>query len=133
VQEVRELRRENTELRRQVELARGLQQYQPYALRALPPLQPPQFVFTPERSLADSRHRTAAALSPAPGVFQHLEDKDGDVGMASPQKGVDTKRARRSLALGTVDVDASSGVAIPGATASSSGSASGAAPRSHDV
>jgi hypothetical protein len=133
VQEVRELRKENAELRRQVELARGLQQHQPYALPALPPLQPPQFVFTPERPLPDGRHRTAAALSPAPVAFQNLEDRDGDIGMPSPQKDVEAKQARRSLALDMGAGDASSGGALPGAAASSSGSASGAAPPPYDA
>ena len=100
VQEMRELRRENAELRRQLEVARG--QHQPYALTSLPPLPQPPPMFTPERTTVDLRRR-AADVSPAPGDLQPLADPSGDTVMQSPPAAVDPKRPRRALLQTPVD------------------------------
>ena len=62
LEEVRALRKENSELRRQVEAARGLQQHQPYALSPLVPLPQPQF--SPMGACNTARTRTAGELTP---------------------------------------------------------------------
>jgi hypothetical protein len=89
-QEIRELRRENLELRRQLDSARGVQQHQPYALAPLPtpcfsPVHPP-----------GSRTRVVGDLSPAVGLAE--AGYGDDVIMSSPQDDKDSKRPRRALA-----------------------------------
>ena len=58
-QEIRELRHENAELRRQLDLARGVHQHQPYSLAPLPPPS-----FSPVTPIPGSRTRTAGEVSP---------------------------------------------------------------------
>ena len=97
LEEVRALRKENSELRRQVEAARGLQQHQPYALSPLVPLPQPQF--SPMGACTTARTRTAGELTPeAAGLVPSGED-GMDVAMPSPPADVESKRARRSLEL----------------------------------
>ena len=107
-QELREVRRENAELRRQLDAYRGVQQHQPYAV-SLPPLPLPP-VFTPVRPVGPSRTRTAGDLSPAGGDEGLHPGSGADVHMPSLPDGVDSKKARRSLgeSLG----DAASGAAV---------------------
>jgi hypothetical protein len=88
-QEIRDLRKENVDLRRQLDMARGIQQHQPYALTPIvaPTLSP--------RGLPTGRPRTADELSPGPAI-----DPGGDAIMTSPPADGEAKRARRSLAAG---------------------------------
>ena len=96
-QEIQELRKENFELRRQAEQARGLQQHQPYALSSLPPIPAPQF--TPVKPTPAGRTRTASELSPGPTDSTVDVGTGGDTVMSSPTVDVEQKRARRSLEL----------------------------------
>ena len=97
MQELRELRKENDALRRQVELFRGLQQHQPYA-PVVPQLLPAAVsASSPVRPQPVDRHRLATDLTP-PG----RSDPDGavgDVSMQSPPMDVESKRVRRALDL----------------------------------
>jgi hypothetical protein len=96
--ELRALRQENSELRRQLAVAQGVHQHQPYALPPplpLAPLPTPSFSYSPDRPAPPGKSRTAGELSPT-----HEMDTMGDAVMSSPSADLDTKRARRSLAEG---------------------------------
>jgi hypothetical protein len=95
-EEVRSLRNENVVLRRQLDVARGVQQHQPYAIL---PLADPT---TSPRGPPVVRPRTAGELSPGPVI-----DLGGDAIMNSPPLDGDPKRARRSLAVGLEEAAAS--------------------------
>lgn len=90
--EIRALRRENAELRRQVDLARGVQSHQPYALTPILPLPTP--AFSPVHPLPGSRGRTAGEVTP--GAIATVDGQD--VLMPSPAADPEAKRTRRSLA-----------------------------------
>ena len=93
--ELREVRRENAELRRQVELARGLRQHQPYALPLMLPTPVPQC--TPAKSASSGKTRMAGDLSPGLDDPPPVGGAGGDVVMSSPIVDAEQKRARRSL------------------------------------
>ena len=97
--EIKDLRLENAELRRQLDAARGVVQHQPYALPVLPAP-----VFSPIHPLPGQRVRAAGDLSPS---ADHVDSGGGaDVVMSSPPDDKDSKRPRRSLATA---LDAASG------------------------
>jgi hypothetical protein len=108
LEEMRCLRRENAELRRQLEAARGVHQHQPYALSPLPPVP----AFSPLRPAVPVRTRMAGELTPEPSD----PNIDGmqDTVMPSPPVDADTKRARRSLAVELGDADAAVSGALGG-------------------
>lgn len=119
-EELRELRKENVQLRRQVDLARGVQQHNPYDLPTVPPPPP---AFSPPRLPTEGMMRTAGQLTP---VRVGDIDPDGDVVVAtSPPPEGEPKRARR----GPLNVDGIAGShAAVEASLSSSSTPSGAAP-----
>ena len=86
--EIRELRKENTLLRQQLDAARGVHQHQPYA------------VHTTEPQPVPAKSRTAGDLTP-----ERPLDQQGETVMTSPPGDPDSKKARRSLQPG---LDASS-------------------------
>ena len=93
LQELRDLRRENADLRRQLAVASGVTQHQPYALPTpVVPTLPPR-TLSPDRSAPPGKARTVHDLSPGVTV-----DKDGEAVMPSPPLDANSKRARRSLA-----------------------------------
>ena len=82
MQELRAVRMENAELRRERDAMRGLQQHQPYALTPLPP---PTFTYSPPRAPSENV-RSASQLSPPPA------------GLGSPSSvALESKRVRRAL------------------------------------
>ena len=95
LEEMRALRRENADLRRQLAAAQGVQQHQPYAISTAPhiPIRP----YSPEGPGPAGRIRTAGELSPEPSTGAAVNTTDADVVMSSPPTAVDPKRARRSL------------------------------------
>ena len=95
LEEMRALRRENADLRRQLAFAQGVQQHQPYAISTAPfvPIRP----YSAEGPGPAGRTRTAGELSPEPSSDVVANTADSDVVMSSPPAAVDPKRARRSL------------------------------------
>ena len=112
-QEIRGLRTENLELRRQLDVARGVQQHQPYALTPLP-----QPHFSPLRTVTVGQPRISGDLSPDPPVAPALTDSQGETIMSthSPPLGL---KGRRALNLSADD-------------SPSDPAASSAAPPTHD-
>ena len=98
MQELRELRKENDALRRQVELFRGLQQHQPYATGPLV-LSTPRPTSPAVRSQLVDRHRLAADLTPPPADRRDTDGAAGDTCMLSPPVDAESKRVRRALDL----------------------------------
>jgi hypothetical protein len=119
VEQVKELRAENALLRQQLDVARGLQSHQPYALQRAPS---PQRRPTPPRGPPEDRRRPAAELSP-PSAYDP-EGAHGDAVMRSPDDAVEAKKTRRMLEL---DLAASAGVPPGAAAGSTSGSMTSAA------
>jgi hypothetical protein len=95
------VQKENAMLRRQLDVARGVQQHQPYALHAslLPPPPPPP-AFSPERAPPAAVPRLAGERTPDVGGSQTCGQ---DVVMQSPPAEMDQKKARRSLEEGLAE------------------------------
>ena len=90
--ELRDMRKENAVLRREVELARGM--HRPYDTVTLPSLPPPPTAFSPPRPTSELT-RTATQLSPSrPGGPDGV---GGDQVMGSPPQAVEPKRVRRDI------------------------------------
>ena len=111
--EMRALRQENTELRRQLDAARGVQQHQPYAVSGFAPAdyQPS----SPARPLLTLRTRTAGELTPEMATTMDAGTANSDAIMSSPPADTDPKRVRRSVGaeLGVTGAGYSSNLAAP--------------------